>query len=144
MTRSPTPPSWQLRGQSWPVAVGLALATLTIVVSERLPPTFAADLHAMILVFIAAPYAGFASIDGRTREMTREFVGIAVFCLLAVLGLWVWQPLWIVGYAGHALWDALHRPGSHFGAEVVGWYVPFCVVYDLVVAGYLATVLLVT
>ncbi|WP_284013595.1 hypothetical protein [Halobaculum litoreum] len=96
----------------------------------------------MILVFIAAPYAGFASLDGGVRAMATEFAGIALFCGLAVLGLWVWAPLWILGYAGHAVWDTLHHPESGFGATIVGWYVPFCVVYDVVVAAYLAAVYL--
>jgi hypothetical protein len=91
-------------------------------------------------VFIAAPYAGFASIEGGRRTMTVEFAGIAAFCLLAVVGLWFWPPVWIVGYAGHAVWDTLHHPDGGFGARVVGWYVPFCVVYDLLVAGYLVVV----
>lgn len=130
--------SWGLWTQFRPLVVGIGLALATIVVSEHLPAALATDLHALILVFIAAPYAGFASMDGRPREMVTEFAGIAAFCGLAVLGLWVWEPLFVVGYAGHALWDTLHHPSGEFGAEIVGWYIPFCVVYDLVVAGYLA------
>ncbi|WP_254279333.1 hypothetical protein [Haloarcula marina] len=70
--------------------------------------------------------------------MATEFVGIAFFCSVAVLGLWVWPPLWILGYVGHAVWDTLHHPETGFGTEIVGWYVPFCVIYDVAVAGYLA------
>jgi hypothetical protein len=39
------------------------------------------------------------------------------------------------------VWDTLHHPEGGFGARVVGWYVPFCVVYDLLIAGYLVVVL---
>lgn len=128
--------------QSRPLAVGVGLAALTVAISELLLPSLAADIHAMILVFIAAPYAGFASLDGGSRAMATEFAGIALFCSLAVLGLWVWPQLWILGYAGHAVWDTLHHPESGFGATIVSWYVPFCVVYDVLVAGYLAVVYL--
>jgi hypothetical protein len=127
--------------QGRPLAVGAGLAVLTMLVAELLPPAWAFDLHALVLVFVAAPYAGFASLHGGWRTMAVEFVGIAGFCLLAVVGLWVWPPAWVVGYAGHAAWDTLHHETGGFGARVVGWYVPFCVVYDLLIAGYLTVVL---
>lgn len=141
MSESTSVYSPQLWLQSRPLSVGIIVASLTILVSELLPPSFAANLHAMILVFITAPNAGFASIDGGTREMLTERASITLFCGLAVAGLWVWEPLWIIGHAGHALWDTLHHPGSGFGAQIVGWYIPFCVVYDRVVAGYLTVVI---
>lgn len=122
------------------MAVGTGLAVVTIIVSELLPRAFALDLHALVLVFIAAPYAGFASMDGGSREMAIEFAGIAGFCTLAVGGLWLWHPLWILGYVGHGLWDILHHPHHRFGTTVVGWYIPFCAYYDLIVGGYLFAV----
>jgi hypothetical protein len=125
----------------WPAVLGVCLAALTITVGELLPPTLAADLHAMILVFITAVYVGFASVDGDGRALLVEIGGVALFCSLAVSGLWVWSPLWIVGYVGHAVWDTLHHPNGAFGADIVGWYLPLCVVYDLLIAGYLAVVL---
>jgi hypothetical protein len=128
--------------QSQPLSVGVGLVVLTVAVSELLPPSLAADLHAMVLVFIAAQYAGFASLDGGGRAMAMEFAGIGLFCGLAVLGLWVCAPIQILGYAGHAAWDTLHHPESGFGATIIGWYVPFCVVYDILVASYLVVVYL--
>jgi hypothetical protein len=130
--------------QFWPVAVGTGLAGVTIIVSELSPPEFALDLHALVLVFIAAPYAGFASIDGGQREMVIEFAGIACFCALAVGGLWLWHPLWVIGYVGHGLWDVLHHPHHRFGATVVGWYIPFCFYYGILVGGYLFFVFVVS
>lgn len=138
MSRSFAVRSRQFWFQFRPLAVGVGLAVLTVVVSELLSPQRAADLHAMILVFIAAPYAGFASIHGGARTIVTEVAGIALFCTLAVLGLWIWPGFWMLGYAGHAVWDTLHHPESEFGATITGWYVPFCVVYDVLVAGYLA------
>jgi hypothetical protein len=128
--------------QGRPLAVGVGLAVLTMLVAELLPPARAFDLYALILVFVAAPYAGFASLHGGWRTMVVEFAAIAGFCLLAVVGLWLWPSAWVVGYAGHAAWDTLHHESGGFGARVAGWYVPFCVVYDLLVAGYLVVVLL--
>ena len=128
--------SWRLLSRSRSVAAGVGLAAVTIILSELLPPSLSSDLHAMILVFIAAAYVGFASMDGGRREMLTEFAAIALFCGVAVLGLWVWPPLLIAGYAGHAVWDTLHHPIRDFGAEIVGWYIPFCVVYDLLIAAY--------
>lgn len=126
----------------WPLLVGTGLAALTVAVSELLTSARAHDMHAMILVFIAAPYAGFGSLDGTPKALATEFIGITVFCGSAVIGLWVWPPMWVLGYAGHALWDVVHHPEAGFGAEIVGWYVPFCASYDLLVAGYLAVVLM--
>lgn len=127
--------------RSRPLAAGGGLAVATIALSEALPPSLSSDLHAMILVAIAAAYVGFASADGGRRAMATEVAGIAFFCGLAVVGLWVWPPLLIVGYVGHAAWDTLHHPSGKFGAEIVGWYVPFCVVYDLLIAAYLVVLL---
>jgi hypothetical protein len=107
-----------------------------------LPTPLARDVHALVLVFIAGPYAGFASMDGRPRALATEAAGIAVFCGLAMVGLWAWPPAWILGYAGHAVWDGLHHTDGRFGARLVGWYVPLCVVYDLAIAGYLAVALI--
>lgn len=73
--------------QSRAVAAGVGLAAVTILFSELLSPSRASDLHAMILVFIAATYVGFASMDGGRREMATEVAGIAFFYGLAVLGL---------------------------------------------------------
>lgn len=141
MSEHSTVRSWNLWAQWGPLLFGAGLAVLTVVLSELLSADRAAELHAMILVFIAAPYAGFASMDGGRMELVTEVLGITLFCSLAVFGLWVWAPLWIVGYAGHAVWDTLHHPDSGFGAEIVGWYVPFCVSYDILIAGYLAVTL---
>ena len=45
--------------------------------------------------------------------------------------------LWQRGFApsAHAVWDLLHHNGA-FGAPVPKWYIPFCVVFDLLAAAF--------
>lgn len=126
-----------------PVTVGISLALLTVVVSEFLPPSRALDLHTMILIFISAVYLGFASAEEEYYKLMIEISGIIVFCTLAMLGLWLWPPLLIIGFVGHAAWDVLHHPENHLGAQVVSWYIPLCLSYDLLVAGYLTVTMFV-
>jgi hypothetical protein len=123
------------------VVAGLGLAAPTVLLAESLPAPLARDVHALVLTVVAGPDAGFASMDGRPRALATEAGGIVVCCGLAVLGSWVRPPVLAVGHAGHAVRDGLGHPDGRFGATLVGWDVPFCVVCDLAVAGYLVVVL---
>ena len=85
---------------------------------------------------IGGAYVGFAARDGRRGAMTVELVGCLWFGALALAGLAL-SPLLIAGgLMAHALWDLVHhRHGLH--AETPDWYVLYCVLYDVMLGGFL-------
>jgi len=117
------------------VLLGVTLALLSALILSLLDQPKALDLTSMLLIFIAAPYIGFALMDGRQREIWIEIIAIIVFATLAILGLWM-QPIWLViGLFLHGIWDVIHHPHG-IQTQLTSWYPPFCMVYDWLVAGY--------
>jgi hypothetical protein len=94
-----------------------------------------------VLIVIASYYALFAVMGGTGRALAIEVSVITGF--LAVSGVGFRRSLWVVvaGLVGHGVFDALHahlitNPG------VPVWWPQFCLTYDVVAAGYLASLLL--
>ena len=93
------------------------------------------------LLVIASDYGLFAvmgDLDGALPLEVTVFTGF-----LAVSGVGFRRSLWIVvaGLGAHGVFDALHdqvitNPG------VPAWWPRFCLSYDVVAAGYLASLLL--
>lgn len=118
------------------LTVGSVVAIVTIIVATRIPKTMALDLLLAVLVAIAFVYFGFVLMDGRVREMLFEFGNIALTLTLAFLGLWV-APYWLTaGYFIHGVWDAIHHPGG-VQTKIPRWYIPFCLLFDWLVAGFI-------
>ncbi|HXV31833.1 MAG TPA: DUF6010 family protein [Sinorhizobium sp.] len=97
---------------------------------------------ASFLVVIAGFYLSFATyFQASPRAWRTEFVGVAIFLVCAVGGLF-FRPATPVGYVMHGLWDLSH---SLSGASLAGLsiteiplgYGIFCLTYDLTVACYL-------
>jgi len=90
------------------------------------------EFTSILLAVIAAVYVGFSLADDRESIRRMEIVTAIVFIILALLGLWVNPWLLVTGYIGHGIWDWLHHT-RHVRTEVVGWYPPFCAIYDFLV-----------
>lgn len=89
-------------------------------------------LAALLLTLIAGVYIGFAVNDGRmSRIMTESLVAIT-FVMFAVWALLNAPMLLPLGYIAHAAWDFLHHTPV-FNVKMPKWYVPACVVYDVIV-----------
>ena len=93
-----------------------------------------------VLIVIASYYALFAVMGGTGRTLAIEVAVIAGF--VAVAGVGFRRSLWIVvaGLVAHGVFDAFHdqlitNPG------VPVWWPPFCLTYDVVAAGCLASLL---
>jgi hypothetical protein len=128
-------PQLQLTG---PVgaAVGLGLALATVLPLLLLSELAGMQFLAVQLGFVAAVYFGFAIADGRVRSLLTEVPVAGVFLAVGAGALWADSPLLLAaGYAAHAVWDVLHHPRA-VHTEVRGWYPPFCVVYDVIVAAF--------
>ena len=109
---------------------------MTAPVHMFLEPDASITVAAVTLALIGGAYIGFGAADGRSRMFWSE-LGIAIlFGAAAVLGLlWHWSAL-PLGLALHALWDLLHH-NSRKLARIPEWYIPLCVVYDLLAAAFL-------
>jgi hypothetical protein len=124
---------------------GVAYAAIFIVVAlliSRFADEFVWRAFLVLFMFIAAGlYIVFAVRAGEgTLWLVGEFVGVAIFGGVALLGLRgsLW---WIVAaWALHPLWDVgLHYlgPGRSFAPET---YTIACLSFDLLVAAYIALV----
>ena len=97
---------------------------------------------ASFLVVIAAFYLSFAAyFEASTHAWQTELVGVAVFLVCAVAGLF-FRPAIAVGYVMHGLWDLSHcLSGSSVAGlsttEIPLGYGVFCATYDITVACYL-------
>ena len=122
-----------VRGPTW---VGAGLFGITAPLHLFLELNASVAVAAVTLALIGAAYIGFGAADGRARVFWSE-LGVAIlFGTDAVLGmLWHWFAL-PLSLALHALWDLLHHK-SHKLARIPGWYIPLCVVYDLLAASFL-------
>ncbi len=115
---------------------GFLAGTATITFALLIPKSSALELLTAVLWSIAAVYFGFVLIDGRRRELLIEIGNMVLTIALALLGLWV-APYWLaLGYFAHGLWDAFHHPRL-IQTKIPRWYVPFCMLYDWMIAGFI-------
>jgi hypothetical protein len=125
-----------------PFLLAVILAILTIIPCLLLPQHLTMTLLSLLLFGIAAVYFGFAVADGRRNALLIESVVVLIYLGVAVSGLLV-SAWWLVaGYVLHGIWDLLHHNRA-FGARVVRWYIPFCVLYDWLIALFLLVLIVV-
>lgn len=119
-----------------PAWVGVGLFGTTAPLHFFLELNASVTFAAVTLALIGGAYIGFGALDGRTRVFWSELVVAILFGTAAVLGmLWHWLAL-PLGLALHAFWDLLHHKSNKI-ARIPGWYIPLCVVYDLLAASFL-------
>ena len=119
-----------------PIGVGLSLATATILLTLTLSDTQALEVHAVLLTLIASIYVGFALQGGRRYEVGLELTVAAAFIVFALIGLWLSPWFIVLGLALHGVWDFLHHDLIH--TPVPRGYIPLCMVYDSLMAGFLS------
>jgi len=93
-----------------------------------------------MLMVIATYYVLFAAMGGGARALLPESLVAAAFLAAAVAGFR--STLWIVvvALAGHGIFDVVH-PRLVENDGVPAWWPPFCLVFDLVAAVFLAAML---
>lgn len=117
--------------------VGSGFALVTCLFLALLPEEWARGAASNLLTLIAAIYVGFAIASKGQLNIPKQVAGCAFFVTLALLGLWLSLWFLVAGLALHGVWDCLHH-GEHGHGVVPRWYVPFCAVYDWVVALFIA------
>jgi hypothetical protein len=96
-----------------------------------------------IMIVIALYYVLFAAMGGSTHALFMEIAVAAVFMAAALVGFKA--SLWLVvgALAAHGIQDLVH-PELIDNPGVPVWWPAFCSAYDVVAAGYLASLLLAT
>jgi hypothetical protein len=112
---------------SWSV-IGLASLGVHLI----LPQDVSHALAALLLAMIAGVYVGFAALDGRLSHIIIESFAALLFIAFALWALVFAPYLLPIGYIAHAGWDFLHHTPV-FKIAMPNWYIPACVVFDVVV-----------
>jgi hypothetical protein len=119
-----------------PIMAGAVLGGLFVLLVQRSARSGQLRLLALGLLVTALIYVVVALPRTGLHWVAVETAGLALYGILAWLGLKT-SPWWLaLGWAGHVVWDlALHLEPAH--ATVPMWYPWGCVGFDLIVAGYL-------
>ena len=125
----------------WPVLTGIAVGVATLVPHALLGPQASVGYAAVVIALIAGIYFGFAVMNGSPRDQLVEFNVAGLFSLAGVLGLLLWPVLLPIAYFAHASWDFAHHNRSQLPLVAIpAWYVPWCVVIDVIVGAGLIVI----
>jgi hypothetical protein len=116
---------------------GVVACGAFILLARRLKPERELRLYALSLVIAALVYVGFTVRGATLKWLALELAGLALFTLLAWLGLKVSALILALAWAAHAAWDVLLHKLQDV-AFVPDWYPLACLGFDLLLAGYIA------
>jgi hypothetical protein len=121
------------------IGVGLALVVGGTASLLRLDRDRA--FYPTVLIVIASYYALFAVMGSTGPVLAIEVTVITGFLAVSAVGFR--RSLWgvVAGLVAHGVFDALHDQ-LITNAGVPLWWPQFCLTYDVVAAGYLASLLL--
>lgn len=118
------------------VITGLALGLPHALLASELSVV----VSAMTLTFIAGIYMGFAFLRGSEIAFGVELVAALGYALVALLGIVFSRWLIPLGLLAHSLWDFAHHNRHAALTDVPTWYVPFCIIVDVVLAALLIVI----
>lgn len=117
-----------------PILTGIAVGAATLVPHAFLSPQASLGFAAVLIALIAGVYFGFAVARGSGRDQMVEFNVSAMFAVAGLLGLLYWPILLPLAYIAHAGWDLAHHNRARLPLVAIPqWYVPWCVVIDVIV-----------
>jgi hypothetical protein len=124
-----------------PILVGTLLGGVFVLIARRSGRVGEVGVLALGLIVTALLYVVLALFGADRRWLGYETGGLAIFGVVAWLGMRV-SPAWLaLGWVGHVAWDVgLHLEQAQ--PVVATWYPLFCVGFDLIVAGYLLSLAL--
>ena len=123
-----------------PILTGILVGLGSLLPHFFLPAEASLAFAAVLIALIAGIYFGFAVVNGSPRDQFVEFNVTGLFTVSALIGLLLWPVLLPLAYFGHALWDLAHHNRARLSLVAIPqWYVPWCVVIDVIIgAGLLA------
>ena len=117
-----------------PILTGVAIGIGSLAPHFFLPAEASLGFAAVLIALIAGIYFGFAVMNGSARDQFVEFNVTGLFAVAALVGLLVLPILLPLAYFGHALWDLAHHNKSRLSLVAIPqWYVPWCVVIDVII-----------
>jgi hypothetical protein len=118
----------------YPLSTGIAVGIATLVPHVFLTPEASRAFAALVIALIAGIYFGFGVANGSPRQQFVEFNVTGLFATAGFLGFLLWPVLLPVAYFAHALWDFAHHNRARLSLVAIPrWYVPWCVVIDVIV-----------
>jgi hypothetical protein len=117
-----------------PIATGIAVGIVSLIPHFFLSPEMSLAFAAILIGVVAGVYFGFAVMRGNNVQQQIEFNVAFLFAIAALLGFGV-SPLFIpAAFLAHGLWDFAHHNGVRLGLVAIPqWYIPWCVVIDVIV-----------
>lgn len=89
---------------------------------------------AVLIGLIAGIYFGFAVTRGSPRDQFVEFSVSGAYAVAGIVGMLASPIILPLAYLGHALWDLAHHNRWKLPlVSIPQWYVPWCVVIDVIV-----------
>ena len=117
-----------------PILTGVAVGVVSLLPHFFISPEASLGFAAILIALIAGIYFGFAVVNGSNRDQLVEFNVTGLFALSALLGLLLWPLLLPIAYFAHACWDFAHHNRARLSLVAIPqWYVPWCVVIDVII-----------
>ena len=124
-----------------PVLTGIAVGAATLAPHVFLSPEGSIGYAAIVIALIAGVYFGFAVVNGSPRDQLVEFNVTGLFAVAGLLGLLLWPIVIPIAYFAHGLWDFAHHNRLRLPLVAIpAWYVPWCVVIDVIVGAGLLVI----
>ena len=117
-----------------PILTGVAVGVASLLPHAFLSAQASLAFAAILIALIAGIYFVFAVVIGSPRDQLVVFNVTGAFAIAGLLGLLHWPLLLPLAYFGHAAWDFAHHRRAHLPLVAIPqWYVPWCVVIDVIV-----------
>jgi 4-amino-4-deoxy-L-arabinose transferase-like glycosyltransferase len=117
-----------------PYGTGIAIGVATLAPHFFLDAQASLAFAALVVSMVAGVYFGFAVTNGTERNQMVELNIALVFAVAGLLGFLFWPVLIAGAYFAHGAWDLAHHNRARLSLVAIPqWYVPFCIVVDVIV-----------
>jgi Family of unknown function (DUF6010) len=117
-----------------PIATAIGVSIISLAPHLYLPPDLSLAFASILLGVIAGVYFGFAVTRGSNLQQQIEFNVAFLFVIAALLGIAVSPWFLPAAYLAHALWDIEHHNRTDLRlVSIPPWYIPWCVIIDVIV-----------
>jgi uncharacterized protein DUF6010 len=117
-----------------PISTGVAVGLISLAPHFFLSPAMSLAFAAILLGVVAGVYFGFAVVRGSNFQQQIEFNVAFLFAIAALLGMGVSPWFLPIAYLAHGLWDFAHHNRAKLDLVAIPqWYIPWCVVIDVII-----------